>query len=247
VNRGSTVARPCVTSFSACRRPATARGARLEAFQSNQEGALIDRVHAAKKQGIAYIIVNPAGSRTAASRCVTPSPRSPSVLEVHLSNIHAREPFRRHSYFSDVAVGRSAGWEAGATTWRSTTRLQLGAKLEIGPGGPSPAQGRIRHGSAQTQEADRPRPGIGHRRARDHRGRGEGQDRQRRAGGAGGGRDAARAGGGACNCRRGSGRTSASRRGSAKVEGHVLKSPMVGTFYRAPSPGAKRSWRWATR
>jgi 3-dehydroquinate dehydratase II len=89
---------------------ATARGARLEAFQSNQEGALIDRVHAAKKQGIAYIIVNPAGftHSSVALRDALAAVAIP-FLEVHLSNIHAREPFRRHSYFSDLAVGTICG------------------------------------------------------------------------------------------------------------------------------------------
>lgn len=89
---------------------ATARGARLEAFQSNHEGALIDRVHAAKKQGIAYIIVNPAGftHSSVALRDALAAVAIP-FLEVHLSNIHAREPFRRHSYFSDLAVGTICG------------------------------------------------------------------------------------------------------------------------------------------
>lgn len=89
---------------------ATALGARLEAFQSNQEGALIDRVHAAKKQGFAFIIVNPAGftHSSVALRDALAAVGIP-FLEVHLSNIHAREPFRRHSYFSDLAVGTICG------------------------------------------------------------------------------------------------------------------------------------------
>jgi 3-dehydroquinate dehydratase-2 len=89
---------------------ARARGARLEAFQSNHEGALIDRVHAAKKQDIAYIIVNPAGftHSSVALRDALAAVAIP-FLEVHLSNIHAREPFRRHSYFSDLAVGTICG------------------------------------------------------------------------------------------------------------------------------------------
>ena len=85
-------------------------GARLEAFQSNQEGALIDRVHAAKKQGFAFIIVNPAGftHSSVALRDALAAVGIP-FIEVHLSNIHAREPFRRHSYFSDLAVGTICG------------------------------------------------------------------------------------------------------------------------------------------
>lgn len=89
---------------------ATGRGARLEAFQSNQEGALIERVHAAKEQGFAYIIINPAGftHSSVALRDALAAVGIP-FLEVHLSNIHAREPFRRHSYFSDLAVGTICG------------------------------------------------------------------------------------------------------------------------------------------
>jgi 3-dehydroquinate dehydratase-2 len=91
-------------------RAAATRGARLEAFQSNHEGALIDRIQAAKKQGIAFIIINPAGftHSSVALRDALAAVQIP-FIEVHLSNIHAREPFRRHSYFSDVAVGTICG------------------------------------------------------------------------------------------------------------------------------------------
>ena len=89
---------------------ATGQGARLEAFQSNQEGALIDRVHTAKKQEFAFIIVNPAGF-THSSVALRDALAAVSIpfIEVHLSNIHAREPFRQHSYFSDLAVGTICG------------------------------------------------------------------------------------------------------------------------------------------
>jgi len=82
----------------------------LEAFQSNQEGALIERVHAAKKQGISWIIVNPGGltHTSVALRDAFASVEIP-FIEVHLSNIYSREPFRRHSYFSDLAVGTICG------------------------------------------------------------------------------------------------------------------------------------------
>jgi 3-dehydroquinate dehydratase-2 len=91
-------------------RTAAVRGARLEALQSNHEGVLIDRVQAAKRQGIAFIIVNPAGftHSSVALRDALAAVAIP-FIEVHLSNIHAREPFRRHSYFSDVAVGTICG------------------------------------------------------------------------------------------------------------------------------------------
>lgn len=85
-------------------------GVVLEAFQSNQEGALIERVHAAKKKGTAWIIVNPAGltHTSVALRDAFASVEIP-FIEVHLSNIYSREPFRRHSYFSDLAIGTICG------------------------------------------------------------------------------------------------------------------------------------------
>ena len=85
-------------------------GVVLEVFQSNQEGALIERVHAAKKQGISWIIVNPGGltHTSVALRDAFASVEIP-FIEVHLSNIYSREPFRRHSYFSDLAAGTICG------------------------------------------------------------------------------------------------------------------------------------------
>ncbi|MBN8283980.1 MAG: type II 3-dehydroquinate dehydratase [Zoogloea sp.] len=85
-------------------------GVLLESFQSNHEGELIDRVQAAGTEGVDFIIINPAaythtsvGIRDALSGVDIP------FVEVHLSNIHAREPFRHHSYFSDKAVGVICG------------------------------------------------------------------------------------------------------------------------------------------
>lgn len=82
----------------------------LETFQSNHEGALIERVHAARQQGVRFIIINPAGytHTSVALRDALAGTAIPFV-EVHLSNVHAREPFRHHSYFSDLAVGVIAG------------------------------------------------------------------------------------------------------------------------------------------
>lgn len=91
-------------------RKATDAGATLQTFQSNHEGALIDRVQAARTDGTQFIIINPAalthtsvGLRDALAAVALP------FIEVHLSNIHRREPFRHHSYFSDLAVGVICG------------------------------------------------------------------------------------------------------------------------------------------
>jgi len=87
-----------------------AAGASVTCFQSNQEGALIDRVQQSKKEQVTFIIVNPAGftHTSVALRDALAGVAIP-FIEVHLSNIHAREPFRRHSYFSDLAAGTICG------------------------------------------------------------------------------------------------------------------------------------------
>jgi len=91
-------------------RLAQAYGVRLECFQSNHEGALIERVHDAKAQEYGFIVINPGGltHTSVALRDALSAVRIP-FIEVHLSNIHAREPFRHHSYFSDIAVGTICG------------------------------------------------------------------------------------------------------------------------------------------
>ena len=87
-----------------------AAAASVSCFQSNHEGALIDRVHLAAKQGVSAIIINPAGytHTSIALRDALAGVAIPFV-EVHLSNVHAREPFRRQSYFSDLALGSLSG------------------------------------------------------------------------------------------------------------------------------------------
>lgn len=89
---------------------ARADGVLLESFQSNHEGQLIDRVQAAASEGVRFIIINPAGytHTSVALRDALAAVAIPYV-EVHLSNIHAREPFRKHSYFSDKAAGVICG------------------------------------------------------------------------------------------------------------------------------------------
>lgn len=79
-------------------------------FQSNAEGALIDRIHQAGVDGVDFILINPAAltHTSVALRDALLGVRIP-FIEVHLSNVHAREPFRHHSYLSDVAIGVISG------------------------------------------------------------------------------------------------------------------------------------------
>jgi 3-dehydroquinate dehydratase II len=85
-------------------------GVGVQTFQSNHEGALIDRVHAARTEGVRFIVINPAGltHTSVALRDALAGVDIPFV-EVHLTNVHAREAFRHHSYFSDKAVGTIVG------------------------------------------------------------------------------------------------------------------------------------------
>jgi len=85
-------------------------GHQIETFQSNAEHALVDRVHAAGHEGVAFIIINPAAftHTSVALRDALLGVKIP-FIEVHLSNVHAREAFRSHSYFSDIAVGVISG------------------------------------------------------------------------------------------------------------------------------------------
>lgn len=85
-------------------------GFEVQAFQSNAEAALIDRVHAAKSDETAFIIINPAGyTHTSVALRDALAATAIPFIEVHLSNVHAREPFRQHSYFSDLARGVICG------------------------------------------------------------------------------------------------------------------------------------------
>ena len=104
-------------------------GAALATFQSNHEGALIDRVQASRQDGTAFIVINPAafthtsiGLRDALAGVAIP------FIEVHLSNVHRREPFRQHSYFSDLAEGVIVGLGADGYRLALSHALTRGAK-----------------------------------------------------------------------------------------------------------------------
>lgn len=85
-------------------------GVAVTCFQSNAEHVLIERIHAAREENVGFIIINPAAftHTSVALRDALAAVAIP-FIEVHLSNVHAREPFRQHSYFSDKAVGVISG------------------------------------------------------------------------------------------------------------------------------------------
>jgi len=85
----------------------------LDTFQSNWEGAIVDRIHQAQKENTQFIIINPA-ALTHTSVAVRDALLGVAIpfIEVHLSNVHAREAFRHHSYLSDKAIGVICGFGA---------------------------------------------------------------------------------------------------------------------------------------
>ena len=92
------------------RNKAKQAGVDLVSFQSNGEGTLIDRIHAAKLEGVGFIVINP-GAYTHTSIALRDALAAVAIpfIEVHISNVHAREEFRKHSYLSDLAVGVITG------------------------------------------------------------------------------------------------------------------------------------------
>jgi len=89
---------------------ASKNGANLSCFQSNAEAALIERIHQARNDGTQFIVINPAAftHTSVALRDALAAVAIP-FIEIHLSNVHAREAFRRESFFSDLAVGVICG------------------------------------------------------------------------------------------------------------------------------------------
>jgi len=86
------------------------KAANLQHFQSNAESSLIDRIHAARLDGTEFIVINPAAftHTSVALRDALAAVAIP-FIEVHLSNVFAREPFRKESHFSDIAIGVISG------------------------------------------------------------------------------------------------------------------------------------------
>jgi len=103
---------------------AQAAGATLGSLQSNHEGVLIDRVQAARSDGTGFIIINP-GAYTHTSVALRDALAAVAIpfVEVHLSNVHRREAFRHHSYFSDLAEGVIVG--LGAAGYRAALAYAL--------------------------------------------------------------------------------------------------------------------------
>lgn len=99
-----------------CRDAATARGLAAECFQSNHEGAIVDAIHAARTTALGIVLNAGAYTHTSvAIRDAVAAVQLP-LVEVHITNVHAREPFRHHSYLSDIAKAVIAG--AGVLGYR---------------------------------------------------------------------------------------------------------------------------------
>src|SRR5690554_7447144 len=105
-------------------------GHQLEALQSNAEHDLIARIHAAREDGTRFIIINPAAF-THTSVAIRDALLAVSIpfIEVHLSNVYKREPFRHHSYFSDVAEGVICGLRSEEHTSELQSRPHLVCRL----------------------------------------------------------------------------------------------------------------------
>ena len=120
-------------TLEAIERDLTARaqgaGVKLECFQSNSESDLVARVQQAGATGVDFILINPAAytHTSIAMRDALAAVKIP-FIEIHISNVHAREPFRRRSYFSDLAVGVVSGLGAQGYELALTYALEHAAK-----------------------------------------------------------------------------------------------------------------------
>ncbi|HEX5757451.1 MAG TPA: type II 3-dehydroquinate dehydratase [Arenimonas sp.] len=113
---------------------AEAGGHRLESLQSNAEHVLVERVQAARNDATEFILINPAAftHTSVALRDALAAVRIP-YIEVHLSNPHAREPFRQHSFFSDRAIGVIAGFGVQSYAYALDAALHYLAAHAPGP------------------------------------------------------------------------------------------------------------------
>jgi 3-dehydroquinate dehydratase-2 len=120
---------------------AEAAGHALESLQSNAESALVDRVQAARDDGTRFILINPAAfTHTSVALRDALAAVAVPFIEIHLSNPHAREPFRRTSYFSDLAVGVISGF--GADSYRLALDAVIARLAAAGAASPSAAAPR---------------------------------------------------------------------------------------------------------
>jgi 3-dehydroquinate dehydratase II len=103
---------------------AAAAGASVSCFQSNHEGALVDRIHDARREGVEFILIN-AGALTHTSVALRDALVGVAIpfVEVHISNVYRRESFRHHSYLSDLAVGLVVG--LGVRGYRAALEFAL--------------------------------------------------------------------------------------------------------------------------
>ena len=118
---GRTTLAEVESELTAC---ASAAGAALSCFQSNHEGALVDRIHEARREGVEFIIIN-AGALTHTSIALRDALAGVAIpfVEVHISNVYRREPFRHHSYLADLAVGLVVG--LGVRGYRAALEFAL--------------------------------------------------------------------------------------------------------------------------
>jgi 3-dehydroquinate dehydratase-2 len=102
-------------------------GAAIQCFQSNAEFALLERIHQARNDGTQFIVINPAAfTHTSVALRDALAAVSIPFIEVHISNVHAREAFRKDSYFSDLAIGVITG--LGASGYEFAVRYALSYK-----------------------------------------------------------------------------------------------------------------------